>query len=294
MTTATMSVSQNTDWLGLLRQLVCTLNRPDIRSLDAFLSKLTGDANAALMLLRLLYWTPKSKREGWIYKSWRDWNAECNLSQSQIKRVHSLNLLEAVGIVREIRKANGVPTMHYKLDPVAFLQQVGEYLGIDLAQLEALSGLSLIDQSTGSEQPSPEGDNDPIEMVETAKPITDINQQSLHPDNTDTQTAASVDDEFDSTELAETNLLLLDLVDIGFDLVTSHWLVSRYENRDIQQALDRAREVGAFNPPGFITTALRDGWDVFDKQCSKTKSSLELLEDGKRYAQGKYADFIES
>ncbi|MCA9884447.1 MAG: hypothetical protein KC708_15810 [Anaerolineae bacterium] len=294
MTTATMNVSQNTDWLGLLRRLVCTLNRPDIRSLDAFLSKLTGDANTALMLLRLLYWTPKSKREGWIYKSWRDWNAECNLSQSQIKRVHSLNLLEAVGVMREIRKANGVPTMHYKLDPVAFLQQVGEYLGIDLEQLEALSGLSLIDQSNGSERPNPEGDSGPTEMVETAKPITDINQQSIHPDNTDTQTAASVDDEFDSAELAETNLLLLDLVDIGFDLITSHWLVSRYQNRDIQQALNLAKEAAAFNPPGFVLTALRDTWNVSGKLCSKSKPSLASLEDGKRYAEGKYAAFIES
>ncbi|MCA9891424.1 MAG: hypothetical protein KC615_00465 [Anaerolineae bacterium] len=293
MTTAAMHVSQNTDWLGLLRQLVCTINRPDIRSLDAFLSKLTGDANAALMLLRLLYWTPKSKREGWIYKSWRDWNAECNLSQSQIKRVHSLNLLEAIGIVREIRKANGVPTMHYRLDPVAFLRQIGEYLGLDLEQLEALSGLSLTDQSIGSEQPSPEGDLDPTETVETAKPITDINQQSLHPDNTN-KTAASIEDNFDSTELAETNLLLLALVDSGFDLVTSHWLVSRYENRDIRQVLNRAEEAAAFNPPGFILTALRDSWELSCSQSQKSKSLVELPEDGKRYAEGKYAEFIES
>ncbi|MCB9458702.1 MAG: hypothetical protein H6670_03555 [Anaerolineaceae bacterium] len=294
MTTTAMNVSQITDWLGILRQLVCTLNRPDIRSLDAFLSKLTGDANTALMLLRLLYWTPKSKREGWIYKSWRDWNAECNLSQSQIKRVHSLNLLETVGIVREIRKANGVPTMHYRLDPVAFLRQVGEYLGINLEQLEALSGLSLTDQSARPEQPIPEDDSRPTELVETAKPLTDINLQAIHSDNTNTQTTASVDDEFDSTELAETNLLLLDLVDIGFDLITSHCLVSRYENRDIQQALNRAREAEAFNPPGFILTSLRDTWNVSGKLCSKSKPSLASLEDGKRYAEGKYAEFIES
>ncbi|MCP5303436.1 MAG: hypothetical protein H7A03_09895, partial [Pseudomonadales bacterium] len=187
----------------------------------------------------------------------------------------------------------GVPTMHYKLDPVAFLRQVGEYLEIDLEQLEALSGLSLTDQSTRSEQPNPEGDSDPIETVETAKPITDINQQSLHPDTTN-KTAAPVDDDFHSTELAETNLLLLDLIDIGFDLVTSHWLVSRYETQDIQQALNRAKEADAFNPPGFILTALRDGWGVSWTQERKPKSSLESLEDGKRYAQGKYADFIES
>ena len=313
MTTTAMNVSQNTDWLGLLRQLVCTINRPDIRSLDAFLSKLTGDANTAMMLLRLLYWTPKSKCEGWIYKSWRDWNAECNLSQSQIKRVHNLNLLEAVGIVREIRKANGVPTMHYKLDPVAFLQQVGRYLGINLEQLEALSGLSLTDQSTGSEQPSPEGDPDQTERVETAKPITGINQQSLHQSDTDNQTTTAgihdpdqnsqdqnsldlnnydaddydlYDDDVYDYALEKTNSVLLSLVDMGFSLSKSHWVVNRFDIDQIDSALTRARQAEAYNPPGFILTALQESWELPPGKLS--------LNDPKRYTRGKYSDFIDS
>ena len=67
------------DLLAQLRQIVCHAGRSDIRSVSALLSKVIGSQNAALMCVRLLYWFPRAtKRGGWVYKSWRDWNAECN------------------------------------------------------------------------------------------------------------------------------------------------------------------------------------------------------------------------
>lgn len=298
MTTSHMTTTDTTnfltiDWLSKLRALLRDLHRSDIRSVDALLSKLTGDANAALMLLRLLYWSPKSKRDGWIYKSWRDWNAECNLSQSQIKRVHSQKLLEAVGIAREIRKANGVPTMHYRLDSVTFLHKLSAFLGVELEQLADLFEVDVNAQPDGAEAPNPLGDGDQIDVVPTAKPITDINQQALQAVNTNIQTTANVDDaELAETDLAETNLLLLDLVDLGFDLVKAHWLVGRYDTDSIRQVLERSKQANAYNPPGFVLTALKQAWELPSTQ--KHKSSEDSLMDGKRYAQGKYADFIES
>ncbi|MCB9460189.1 MAG: hypothetical protein H6670_11115 [Anaerolineaceae bacterium] len=282
------------DLLGNLRQLVRDVNRRDIRSVDALLSKLTGDANAALMLLRLIYWTPKSKRDGWIYKSWRDWDAECNLSQGQIKRVHGQGLLEAVGVVREVRKANGVPTMHYRLNIRAFLRQIASYLGLDLPRLEALFGVAVPDESNGSDQPDSPGDVDQNDRTGTTKPITDINQHALPTNNTDIQTTAADDSFFEDTSAereSETNLLLLDLVDTGFDLIKAHWLVKRYEAEQIRSVMARSREAAAHNPPGFILTALRESWEV---SSQNKHTGLDLLEDGKRYAQGKYADFIDS
>ncbi|QPC80911.1 hypothetical protein G4Y79_14475 [Phototrophicus methaneseepsis] len=296
MTTSNTIFSSDTyalDWLSKLRTLLRDLHRPDIRSVDALLSKLTGDANAALMLLRLLYWTPKSKRDGWIYKSWRDWNAECNLSQSQIKRVHSQQLLEAIGIVREIRKANGVPTMHYRLDAVKFLQKLSAFLAVEIEQLAALFEVDVIAQLGGAETPKPSGDNRLNDVVPTAKPITDINQQALPTDSTNTQTTAPVDDiKLTETDLSETNLLLLDLVDLGFDLVKAHGLVGRYDIDSIRQVLERAKQANAYNPPGFVLTALKQAWDLPPAQ--KQQNASDALLDGKRYAQGKYADFIES
>jgi hypothetical protein len=110
-------LNRQPDLLARLQNVVRQLNRPDIRTVSALIAKVIGDQNAGLMAVRLLHWFPRSKKVGgWVYKSWRDWNAECNLSQAQVKRVHGKGLLETIGIERTIMKANGTPTVHYRLD----------------------------------------------------------------------------------------------------------------------------------------------------------------------------------
>jgi len=76
---------------------------------------ITEDINSALLLSQLLYWTSKSKNDGWIYKTYKDWNEEIGLSEYQVrlatKKLKSLHLVET-----KIKKANGNPTLHYRLD----------------------------------------------------------------------------------------------------------------------------------------------------------------------------------
>ena len=79
-------------------------------------------------------------------------------------------------------------------------------------------------------------------------------------------------------------------MDTGFDLLKAHWLVKQYDVDQVRSVMARSREAQAHNPPGFILTALRDGWEV---KRRRKRSGLGLLEDGKRYIQGKYADFID-
>jgi hypothetical protein len=111
--------------------VVHQLNRSDIRTVSALIAKAVGDQNAGMMAVRLLHWFPRSKKAGgWIYKSWRDWNAECNLSQAQVKRVHSNGLLETIGIERMIMKANDTPTVHYRLDETKLIRRLAEFLDI--------------------------------------------------------------------------------------------------------------------------------------------------------------------
>ncbi len=111
------ALDRQSDLLARLQNVVRQLNRPDIRTVSALIGKVIGDQNAGLMAVRLLHWFPRSKKAGgWVYKSWRDWNAKCNLSQAQVKRVHGKGFLEMIGIERTIMKANGTPTVHYRLD----------------------------------------------------------------------------------------------------------------------------------------------------------------------------------
>jgi hypothetical protein len=111
----TMSFDLQLD-LTQLTNLVIQLERDDIQTADALLVRITGDYIGSRMLARLLYWFPRSVKQGWVYKSWRDWGAEVGISPAQIKRVHQQGILEQVGIQRRLMKAHGAPTTHYRLD----------------------------------------------------------------------------------------------------------------------------------------------------------------------------------
>jgi hypothetical protein len=113
-----------------LHQLVVDLHLEETQTLDALLAQMTGgDYAASRMLARILYWRDKAiKFGGWVWKSWRDWYAECGLSQGQIKRVHRDGILERFGMARSLMKANGAPTTHYLLDEDAFVSKLAEFL----------------------------------------------------------------------------------------------------------------------------------------------------------------------
>jgi hypothetical protein len=110
--------------LTQLTNLVIQLERDDIQTADALLVRITGDYIGSRMLARLLYWFPRSVKQGWVYKSWRDWGAEVGISPAQIKRVHQQGILEQVGIQRRLMKAHGAPTTHYRLDIMRFYRRL--------------------------------------------------------------------------------------------------------------------------------------------------------------------------
>lgn len=78
--------------------------------------ELTEDYPTAAFLNQLIYWSDKSKRkDGYFYKKYEDWNEEILLSNYQIRRI--TKTLEDMGfITTSLKKANGVPTKHYKVN----------------------------------------------------------------------------------------------------------------------------------------------------------------------------------
>lgn len=129
-----------------LHQFVVELNHDEIQTMDALLVQMTGDYAASRMIARILYWRDKAiKLGGWVWKSWRDWRAECGLSQGQVKRVHRDGVLEVYGMTRSLMKANGAPTTHYLLDENMFISKLADFL--NMAFNEAQSKLSSIARS---------------------------------------------------------------------------------------------------------------------------------------------------
>ena len=76
----------------------------------------TKDINMALMLNQLVFWSDKTKRtDGYFYKTYQEWEYEILLSQYQVKKA-SEKLTELGILHTKILKANGAPTLHYKVD----------------------------------------------------------------------------------------------------------------------------------------------------------------------------------
>lgn len=78
--------------------------------------EITGDYPAAALLNQMVYWSDKTKRnDGYFYKTNKEWQEELHLSKYQVSRatdkLKSLNLVET-----SLKKANGAPTLHYKVD----------------------------------------------------------------------------------------------------------------------------------------------------------------------------------
>jgi hypothetical protein len=100
-----------------------------------YLEFTNGDHLASLFLSQLLYWTDKSKdKEGWIYKSYNEWYKELWLSKYQVAsiviRINNLypdrnneNIIET-----KLKKANGAPTIHYKINSKALIDRFVKFL----------------------------------------------------------------------------------------------------------------------------------------------------------------------
>lgn len=85
-----------------------------------FLKKLNGNHAAALFLSQLIYWTDKTQ-DGWIFKSYSDWENEIFVKEKKLREIKKE--LEDLGLIEtKIQKAYGVPTVHYKVNQDALIK----------------------------------------------------------------------------------------------------------------------------------------------------------------------------
>ena len=299
-TRAVAPVQHTLDLTAQIWRILRSANRSDIKSVHALVSKMTGSQTASVMALKLFYWFPRAKKaDGWVYKSWRDWNAECNLSQSQVKRVHSSACLEKIGIERKIMKANGSPTMHYRIDVEHFLDCVAIFFDVPVTQVRAwvqpepASDSVPINeadsnQTIGRKQPNQDGRKDQSEMAETAKTITGIYQQDQQSQQKQsTQQQAVVVDQTGSE--SDRSRLQHELAAIGICSSKAGSLVSEYPLERLREVLEHTRSSSVTNPAGFIVRALEQSWQ-FVGFPQKRESAASV--DPMTYARGKYAAYI--
>lgn len=81
-----------------------------------YLDLLEDDIKTALFFSQVVYWSDKGKRsDGWFYKTDKEWKEEIRLSEYECKKARDKLVSLGVLLVSK-KKANGVPTMHYKVE----------------------------------------------------------------------------------------------------------------------------------------------------------------------------------
>lgn len=95
--------------------------------------RLTGDMNSAAVLNQILYWSDRAgNANGWFAKSYIQWTKETGLSEYQIRRI--VKRLKSFGIETCLKRADGSPTVHYRIDYEVFEQILSEFLGVETTE----------------------------------------------------------------------------------------------------------------------------------------------------------------
>lgn len=103
----------------LLRTVMALSGDENVVVIRKPLVNFTGCLEAGIMLNQLLYWTPRSKMDGWIAKTDKEWMDELCLSQYGVRKAREV--MEGMGILEtKVKKFNNTPTVHYRLDLDAF------------------------------------------------------------------------------------------------------------------------------------------------------------------------------
>src|SRR4051794_26666297 len=118
-----MSIGQK-EVFALIKALTGQAN---ILTIPRVFITMTGEIDAALLLGQVLYWSDRTTdSDGWFYKSAKEWEEELGLSTYKVNR--AIKLLAPWGVQTRLKKANGAPTTHYRLDSEQFFESISKFL----------------------------------------------------------------------------------------------------------------------------------------------------------------------
>lgn len=155
---------------------------------------LTGSLDAALLLSQIVYWTDRATMDdGWFAKSYPEWEDELTLSEYQVRK--AVKVLKPAGVVTDLKKFNGAPTLHYRLDKAMFSEwilkklQNGNLKNFTIhAEKTSLSSTELTSEPTAEQIiQSPPASVPETPILKTDAPETPVVEESA-PSNADAST----------------------------------------------------------------------------------------------------------
>lgn len=108
-----------------IREVIRRMSGQDnIITIPKIYIEFAGDLTTAALLNQLVFYSDKGKRkDGFFYKTYKEWEEETGLTKRQvsysIKKLKDMDLVET-----KLKKANGAPTIHYRLDYDKLLQSI--------------------------------------------------------------------------------------------------------------------------------------------------------------------------
>ncbi len=114
---------QRTEVFELIKEFA---GQSNILTVPVAFIRYAGSLEAALLLSQILYWTDKTE-DGWFYKSYADWEKEITLNEYDIRK--AAKSLKDKGVLEtRLKKANGAPTVHYRLKEAEFSESILQFL----------------------------------------------------------------------------------------------------------------------------------------------------------------------
>ena len=139
---------------------------------DPHLCQFMGGLEGGVFLSQLLFWSDKGAGE-WFYKSYKEWQSEIFLSQYQVNRYAK----QCVGkgfLETKLQKANGHPTVYYRVDGQKFVEAIMKFLNLDYEIFD--NGISNFSQS----------ENEKFDI-----PVTEITQETTTEITTEKKSSSS-------------------------------------------------------------------------------------------------------
>jgi hypothetical protein len=175
---------------------------PNVHPLCRFLFEKPSVEKA---FLYLIYWLPKSKRaDGSIYKSATELARQTGYCSRTMERVRTV--LETMGFTVYVKKANGAPTNHYRLDVEKFLHYVAAKLKTSVEQVYAWM------TNTRAQSKTTAG----VSLLESEQPETGQMSETVSPDKSRSETRKRVgvqdSDKRGATPALKSNALTADSI----------------------------------------------------------------------------------
>jgi len=103
----------------------------NILAVPRMFCEMTGSLESGVLLSQIVYWADKgSDPDGWFYKSYVEWYQDSFLSEYQVRK--GVKAFEKAGLLEtKLKKVQGSPTLHYRINKAVFSEWILKNLGIE-------------------------------------------------------------------------------------------------------------------------------------------------------------------